>query len=86
MGVKTTNAPPGDDYTKAIPIQAASAFATHSEGAAVAGHEIRRIEVASLDFTTLRTQEDFEHGQLPESLVEARDAIVSAQHPSRAYA
>ena len=28
----------------------------------------------------LRTQEDFEHGQVPETLVEAQDAIVSAQH------
>jgi putative NADPH-quinone reductase len=52
----------------------------YAEGAAVAGHEITRIEVGRLDFPILRTQEDFEHGQLPETLVEARDAIVSAQH------
>jgi putative NADPH-quinone reductase len=52
----------------------------YAEGAAVAGHEITRIEVARLDFPLLRTQEDFEHGQLPEILVEPRDAIVSAQH------
>ena len=28
----------------------------------------------------MRTQEDFEHGHLPESLVEAQNAIISAQH------
>jgi putative NADPH-quinone reductase len=39
-----------------------------------------RIEVARLDFPILRTQEDFEHGRLPESLVEAQRAIISAQH------
>jgi hypothetical protein len=49
-------------------------------GAAVAGHEITRIEVARLDFPILRTQEGFKHSQLPRPLVEARDAIVSAQH------
>jgi putative NADPH-quinone reductase len=52
----------------------------YAEGAAAGGHDVIRIEVARLDFPILRTQEDFEHGQLPEALVEARDAIVSAQH------
>ena len=51
----------------------------YAEGAAAAGHEIIRIEVAQLDFPILRTQE-FERGSLPETLVEARDGIVSAQH------
>jgi putative NADPH-quinone reductase len=55
----------------------ANAYAT---GARSAGHEVTRIEVAQLDFPILRTQQDFEHGDLPESLIEARDAIVSAQH------
>ena len=50
------------------------------EGAAAAGHEITRIEVAQLDFPILRTQEEFERGDLPEMLVGARDGIVSAQH------
>jgi putative NADPH-quinone reductase len=55
----------------------ADAYAT---GALSAGHEVTRIEVARLDFPILRTQQEFEHGHLPETLVEARDAIVSAQH------
>ena len=49
-------------------------------GAAAAGHEVMRIEVARLDFPILRTKEEFETGHLPESLVEAQNAIVSAQH------
>jgi putative NADPH-quinone reductase len=52
----------------------------YAEGAAAAGHEVTRIEVARLDFPILRTQQDFERGSLPETLVAARDAIVSAQH------
>jgi len=52
----------------------------YAQSAVSTGHEVTRIEVARLDFPILRTQEDFEHGQLPETLVEARDSIVSAQH------
>ena len=53
---------------------------SYAKGAVTAGHQVARIEVAQLDFPILRTQKDFETGQMPESLVEARDAIVSAQH------
>src|SRR5260370_2784035 len=78
----TGHAALGDNYPR--PFLAASASASHSdadaEGAAVAGHEITRIEVARLDFPNPRAQEDFEHGQLGETLVEARDAIGSAHH------
>ena len=52
----------------------------YAQSAVSTGHEVTRIEVARLDFPILRTQDDFEHGQVPESLVEARDAIVSSQH------
>ena len=53
---------------------------SYADGAAMAGHQVARIEVALLDFPILRTRQDFETGQVPESLVMARDAIVSAQH------
>jgi putative NADPH-quinone reductase len=53
---------------------------SYAQSAVSTGHDVTRIEVASLDFPILRTQDDFEHGQVPESLVEARDAIVSSQH------
>ena len=32
----------------------------YAQGAAAAGHELRRIEVARLDFPVLRTQAEFE--------------------------
>jgi len=53
---------------------------SYAEGAATAGHQVSRIEVALLDFPILRTQQDCETGQVPLSLVEARDAIVSGHH------
>jgi putative NADPH-quinone reductase len=52
----------------------------YAEGAAAGGHEVIRIEVARLDFPILRTREEFETGYLPESLVDAQRAIVSAEH------
>ena len=52
----------------------------YSLGATAAGHEVTRIEVARLDFPILRTKNDFETGRLPKSLVEAQEAIASAQH------
>jgi putative NADPH-quinone reductase len=52
----------------------------YAEAAALAGHEFRRIEVASLDFPFLRTQADFERGELPPALVAARDDMRWAEH------
>lgn len=43
----------------------------YAGGAAVAGHAVTRIDVARLDFPIPRTQQDFEHGNMPETLVEA---------------
>jgi putative NADPH-quinone reductase len=50
------------------------------QGATEAGHEVRLIEVAKLDFPLLRTQEDWKSGTLPASLPEAQDAIGWAEH------
>ena len=52
----------------------------YADGAAAAGHTVVRIEPAQIDFPMLRSQQDFEAGQLPSMLVPARDAIVSARH------
>jgi len=49
-------------------------------GAATAGHEIQRIDVAALDFPLLRSQEEWEHGPLPPTLEPAQAAIKWAQH------
>ncbi len=52
----------------------------YAEGAAAGGHEVRRVEVAKLDFPILRTKEDFEKGTTPEALKDAQDAIRWADH------
>jgi putative NADPH-quinone reductase len=52
----------------------------YAEGALAAGHELRRIEIATLDFPLLRNKEAFEHGPTPPGLVEAQAAIAWAQH------
>jgi putative NADPH-quinone reductase len=52
----------------------------YAGAAAGAGHEVRRIEVARLDFPFLRTQADFETGELPPALQQARDDMRWAEH------
>jgi putative NADPH-quinone reductase len=52
----------------------------YAEGAAAAGAQVRRIEVAALEFPLLRTQAEFETGAIPASLEPAADALRWAQH------
>lgn len=52
----------------------------YGEAATAAGHEVRRIEVATLDFPMLRTQAEFEGGALPPALVGPRDDMQWAEH------
>jgi putative NADPH-quinone reductase len=52
----------------------------YAEGATAAGHEVRRIDVARLDFPLLRTQAEFESGALPPALEQAHDDLRWAQH------
>ena len=52
----------------------------YAKGAEDGGHEVRRIDVAKLDFPLLRTKEDFEKGAPPESIRQAQDAIRWADH------
>jgi putative NADPH-quinone reductase len=49
-------------------------------GATVAGHEVRRINVAALDFPLLRSQIEWEQGELPAGLADAQGAIKWAEH------
>lgn len=55
----------------------ADAYAT---GARVAGHEIKSIEVAKLDFPLLRSSEEFYQGPTPEGILPAQAAIRWADH------
>ena len=50
------------------------------EGASSAGHSVRTVEIAGLDFPMLRSKHDWEAGSLPPDLTEARDAIGWAEH------
>lgn len=52
----------------------------YAKGAEDGGHEVRRIEVATLDVPFLRAKEDFEKGTPSEVIKQAQDAIRWADH------
>jgi len=52
----------------------------YAKGCEDGGHTVRRIEVAMLDVPLLRTKEDFEKGQPPDSIKTALEAIRWADH------
>lgn len=53
---------------------------SYQEGALAAGHDVRCIDVASLDFPLLQSQEQWEQGPLPDSLRSSQQDIWWAQH------
>lgn len=57
--------------------QLSSAYA---EGAIEAGHEIRRIDLATADFPWLKTHEDYENGTPPPFIADAQGDIAWASH------
>ena len=52
----------------------------YAAGAMAAGHPVRRIEVAQLDFPILHTKEDFQSGEAPEAIRQAQETIGWAEH------
>jgi len=54
--------------------------ASYAEGATEGGHTMRQIKLAELDFPLLRSQKDWETGQVPASLKPAQDDIAWAEH------
>ena len=52
----------------------------YEEGARASGHEVKRIEVATLEFLLLRTQAEFESGAMPTSLLQPSADMRWAQH------
>src|ERR1700709_625015 len=52
----------------------------YAKGAVMGGHEIKRIEVAQLDFSLLRNQTGWNSGPPPVTLLEAQAAIGWADH------
>jgi putative NADPH-quinone reductase len=52
----------------------------YAKGAGFAGHDLRRIDVAALDFPLLRSEQEWQHGQCPPGLVQAQAMIKWAEH------
>lgn len=52
----------------------------YGDAARDAGHEVRCIDVAALDFPLLRSQQDWEQGVVPASLASAQADIGWAEH------
>jgi putative NADPH-quinone reductase len=52
----------------------------YAQGAAEAGHEVRRINVATLEFPILRTKEDYEKGAPPEIIRQCQESVTWADH------
>lgn len=53
---------------------------SYARGAQAAGHKVKHINVAQLDFPLLRSQHEWEKGVLPGSLSEAQTTIKWAEH------
>ena len=53
---------------------------SYEAGARQAGHEVRQISVARLDFPLLRTQEDFNSGSPPPEIAAVQQDIAWADH------
>lgn len=52
----------------------------YADGAREAGHELRSLDIAQLDFPLLRSQKDWMHGELPAALKPAQEDIRWASH------
>jgi len=53
---------------------------SYAEGARSAGHEVRRIDVARLDFPLLGSMHEFQHGMVSPDIKDAAEAIRRAEH------
>jgi len=52
----------------------------YAAGAADGGHEVRRIDLATLEFGFVRSQAEFEQGAAPADIARAQEAIQWASH------
>lgn len=52
----------------------------YADGARSAGHEVRQVDIASLDFPLLRSPQDWEHGAVPPGLAAAQADIAWTEH------
>ena len=54
--------------------------ANYARVAEAAGHQIRHIDVAALDFPVLRSAEDWQHARACEDILDAQRKIAAADH------
>lgn len=52
----------------------------YADGARQGGHEIRPIDVATIEFPWLHNQDEFAHGPTPPAIAQAQEAIRWADH------
>jgi len=52
----------------------------YADGAQEGGHQVQTIAVAALDFSLLRSQADWQDGELPAALLPTQQAIAWADH------
>jgi len=52
----------------------------YADGASEAGHRVTVLNIAELDFPLLRSQAEWQHGELPAALQPAQQAIGQASH------
>lgn len=57
----------------------------YAEGAGAAGHAVKRIEVAALDFPLLRSKAEFEHAVPPAAIADAQTTLAWAEHWTIVY-
>lgn len=57
----------------------------YAKGCEDGGHDVRRIEVAQLEFPILRTKEEFENGEPPDSIAQAQQTIAWGDHLAIIY-
>jgi putative NADPH-quinone reductase len=53
---------------------------SYNAGAQSAGHAVKHVNVAELDFPLLRSQKDFETGEVPSSLAPIKNDLLWAEH------
>lgn len=58
---------------------------TYAGAAEAAGHEVRRIDVAALEFPVLRSRAEYETGTPPADITAAQEAIGRAEHMVLVY-
>ncbi len=54
--------------------------AAYAEGARAAGHDAEVLRLAGMEIPFMRSQQEFQHGALPDSLATAAAALTAAEH------